>query len=428
MKKRVLNLAIVGLILSLLVDPSFAAYGAKKKETVFRIMGSQSGATWGLDRIDGTRDGSYTYQNSGDQIRIYIVDTGVDANHPDLRGRVIDGFDAFSKNLDQTDCNGHGTHVAGVAAGTFFGVAKKSTIIPVRVLGCDGTGTTTTLLSGINWIISSHGGGVGIVNMSLGGTRNEEVNSAVARLISAGLVVVAAAGNSNVDACTFSPASAPGVVAVGATDINDIRSSFSNWGSCVDVFAPGSGINSANSLNYDVSARRSGTSQAAPFVAGAIATYIFSGLVSGPNFASSSISALQRLSERDLVVDAKSANNYLVNVEKLAPGTPVQPPTGIEPPAEDPVVQPAPTSVGAIQESPGSPFGTLQWPAVQNASGYKIYKTGSIRPSWRQFGSTKTATTRTISDKPGSISIYRITAIVDGKEVEVGSVRYSPSP
>lgn len=427
MNRKLLKLAVLGLSLSLLAEPSLAATAVKKKETIFRIMDSQSGATWGLDRIDGSKDGTYSYLNSGDNVQIYVMDTGVDANHPELAGRVLDGFDAYNKNLDQTDCNGHGTHVAAVASGQTFGVAKNSKIIPVRVLDCDGRGTTSTLLSGISWVLSNHSGGIGIVNMSLGGPRNEEVNSAVSRLIAKGLIVIAAAGNSNVDACTFSPASAPGAIAVGATDINDVRASFSNWGSCVDIFAPGAGINSANASNYSISARRSGTSQSAPFVAGAVATYIYSGLIKSNDILGTTASALYSLSEKGVVTDSKSANNNILNVEKTSSVvTPIEPPPPVEqqPPVQE--TPPATTGISVMQQALGSSFGLLQWPAVAGASGYKIYKTGSLRPAWRQYATTRTATQKNIVDKPGEVAIYRIVAIVNGSEVEIGSITYNP--
>lgn len=255
------------------------------EETIFTTMNTQEGVTWGLDRTDGTMDGQYTYISGGSGVRIYIVDTGVDSTHPDLAGKVLDGFDSFGQNLDQTDCNGHGTHVAAIASGNYYGVAKESKVVPVRVLDCSGRGNTTTLALGINWILENHSGGVGIVNMSLGGPKDPEVNELVSDLVSSGLVVVAAAGNSNSDACNFSPASAPGVIAVGAVDRGDIKATFSNWGSCVDISAPGVSINSANPKDYGISSRKSGTSQASPFVSGTIATYISGGSVDTSNTA-----------------------------------------------------------------------------------------------------------------------------------------------
>jgi subtilisin family serine protease len=400
------------------------AFPRRIKETIFKTMDYQTPAGWGLDRIDGAKDGKYEYVGNGKSVRIYIVDTGVDANHPELAGRVLQGFDAFNQNLSQSDCNGHGTHVAGVVAGTTYGVAKAASVVPVRVLNCSGQGNTSSLLAGINWILSAHpGGSIGIVNMSLGGAKSDQANAAVAKLIDAGLVVVAAAGNSNVDACTFSPASAPGVIAVGATDESDTRASFSNWGSCVDVFAPGVRINSANAANFSLPASRSGTSAASPFVAGAIATYVSSNKVLNSKDA---LPTLLSLGESGVVKNSSFSNNYLVNVEKAFSVAPAPDPVP-SPTPEPNQVQP-PEAVSAVQAGAGSFFGTLSWTLVAGTTSYLIYKTGSIRPGWRQFASAPAGTnSMSISDKPGAVAIYRIVAIVSGSEVEVGTVKYFPS-
>lgn len=388
-------------------------------ETVFRTMATQAGATWGLDSIDGVRDGSYTYVSDGSGIRIYIVDTGVDALHPEFGGRVVDGFDAFGQNLDQTDCNGHGTHVAGIAAGRYFGVAKSATIVPVRVMDCNGVGNTTTLTQGIDWILRTHSDGLGVVNMSIGGSKDSTVDAITERLVDAGLVVVAAAGNSGSDACQFSPASARGVIAVAAINRDGSRASFSNYGSCVDISAPGSQINSANSADYGVSRRMSGTSQASPFVAGAIATYALASR-------EASESLLYEISQGGVV---RVQSEPEASVEP-SPEPIVEPePEPIEPePSPSPVVdEPIVPEVTVTQNSVGSLFGKVKWTAVDGASEYRIYKTGSIRPSWRLFwtGSPE-STHRNVSDAIGAIAIYRVVAMVDGREVLVGEARYQP--
>ena len=445
-------------------------------ETIFTVMDTQVGPTWGLDRVDGAVDGLYTYISSGSGVRIYVVDTGIDATHREFGSRVVDGFDAFGENLDQVDCNGHGTHVAGVAAGSYYGVAKYATLVPVRVLDCDGRGSASSLLAGIDWILTNHPGGLGVVNMSLGGDKDVEVNLATAKLVSAGLVVVVAAGNSNVDACTFSPASAPGVIAVGATDMSDKKASFSNWGSCVDVFSPGVSINSANATDHSVSSRRSGTSQASPFVAGAIATYISSGSIINTSTVED---YLEATSEKDSVRESLSPRSNILNVEKppaveepVGEEEPVIEPPVIEPPViEPPVIDPPVIDppvieepvieepiieepiieepiieepvieepvieepvdevelfVSVTQSAPGSGRAVLEWSQIPEAGGYKIYKTGSIRPSWRLYASvSKAAFYRNIIDKPGEVAIYRVVALVDTSEVEIGIFEYYP--
>lgn len=396
------------------------------EETIFRMMESQSMPTWGLDRVDGVRDGVYNYISTGSGVRIYIVDTGVDAAHPEFGGRVTSGFDAFGENLANTDCQGHGTHVAGIAAGSYFGVAKSATVVPVRVLDCNGVGTTSTLTSGIEWILANHSGGVGIVNMSLGGEQDDAVNAVTSRLVDAGLVVVVAAGNAGRDACDYSPASARGAIAVAAVDTDDSRASFSNYGSCVDISAPGVGINSANAFNYSSSKKMSGTSQASPFVAGAIATYLSKGSVSNRSQAEV---LMGELAQNGIVtVESEPIDTVEPTPEPIVEPEPVLP----EPEPSNPPVVDEPSlpeySVTVTQAEPGSPFGLLTWTQVDGAQSYKIYKTGSIRPGWRLFWTTdQNGYKRTISDKVGAIAIYRVTAVVNGSEVEIGEFQYEPT-
>lgn len=400
------------------------------EETVFTTMNTQIGVTWGLDRVDGSMDGQYQYVSSGSGVKIYIVDTGVDAAHPDLVGKVLDGFDSFGQNLDQTDCNGHGTHVAAIASGNYYGVAKESRVVPVRVLDCSGRGNTTTLALGINWILENHSGEVGIVNMSLGGPKDPEVNELVSELVSSGLIVVSAAGNSGSDACNFSPASAPGVIAVGAVDRGDVSAAFSNWGTCVDISAPGVSINSANSKDYGVSSRRSGTSQAAPFVAGAIATYVSNGSVSNSLSAEPYVKSL--------------STNGVVSVEPLEENVGELDPKPGVPEPEIPS-EPEPT-VEAEPETPETPktilpgdqvfvtqdlerrnLGLLEWSLIDGASQYRVYVSSSVRPGFRLvWVAEKDWSSRTVVHKPGVISIYRVIAIINSSEVLVGEFRYEP--
>jgi hypothetical protein len=301
-------------------------------ENIYTTMGSQVGTTWGLDRVDGVVDGSYTYLSDGAGVRIYVVYTGVDATHSDFSGRVLDGFDAFNQNLDQADCNGHGTHIAGIVGGSVYGVAKAATIVPVRVLNCSGQGTTSTLTSGISWILRNHPAGQpAIINMSLGGPKDVAVNAATSRLVEAGMVVITAAGNSTLDACTFSPASTPGVISVGSVSEQDARSPFSNWGDCIDIFAPGSKITS--SAMGGRFSQKSGTSQAAAFVSGAMATYVSAGYVS--NY-SGALNAISSFSQKSVVSDSRSRTSDLLNVAKAVADTPTVSP--VSPIAESPVV------------------------------------------------------------------------------------------
>ena len=231
--------------------------------------------SWGLDRLDGEGDepldGRYSYVTTGDDVLVYVVDTGVRADHADLGGRVADGFDALGDGAAGLDCNGHGTHVAGTVAGAAHGVAKDAVVVPVRVLDCDGGGFASSVIAGLNWIVANHPGGPGVVNLSLGGPANDAVDRAVADATARGLVVVAAAGNAGGDACAVSPGRAASALTTGATTSEDVRASFSNAGPCVDVFAPGVGITSTWPTSATATATLSGTSMAAPHVAGLVA-------------------------------------------------------------------------------------------------------------------------------------------------------------
>lgn len=230
----------------------------------------QTGATWGLDRVD-QRDlplsGSYSYTFNGAGVRAYVVDTGILASHTNLGGRVGAGYTAISDGYGSSDCNGHGTHVAGTIGSTTWGVAKGVTLVPVRVLDCAGSGTSSGVIAGLDWV-AANGVKPGVVNMSLGGGASSSLDTAVANLVNAGYTVAVAAGNDGLDACTYSPARAPSAITVGATTSTDAKASYSNWGSCVDVFAPGSSITSTWHTSTTATAVLNGTSMATPHVAG----------------------------------------------------------------------------------------------------------------------------------------------------------------
>jgi subtilisin family serine protease len=241
-------------------------------DTPMKSINEQSPVpSWGLDRIDAVDtalNNSYKYVSTGAGALVYVIDTGIYSGHSDLSGRVISGYTAINDGNGTQDCNGHGTHVAGTVAGTTYGVAKSATLVAVRVLDCAGSGFSSSVVAGINWAVASHPGGPGIINLSLGGGANSAVDDAVAAATRAGLVVVAAAGNSGADACNFSPARAPSAITIGATDKNDSRASYSNFGSCVDMYAPGTGITSTWISGTSATRTISGTSMAAPHVAG----------------------------------------------------------------------------------------------------------------------------------------------------------------
>jgi subtilisin family serine protease len=233
-------------------------------------------ASWGLDRIDQratTANNSYSFATNGAGVSVYVIDTGIYASHSQFTGRTRIGFDAFGGN--GIDCNGHGTHVAGTVGGSTYGVAPASSLVSVRVLDCTGAGSLSGVIAGIDWAINDHVSGPAVINLSLGTTKSASLESAVDRAFNDGITVVSAAGNSNVDACTTSPGgNKPSGLTVGATTITDARASYSNFGACLDLFAPGSDIVSAGTSSPAATAVLSGTSMAAPHVAGLAARYL----------------------------------------------------------------------------------------------------------------------------------------------------------
>ncbi|ENR2980145.1 S8 family peptidase [Acinetobacter nosocomialis] len=245
-----------------------------ENDTVVNIDATtQTNPDWGLDRIDQKAlplNSTYSYSQTGTGTTAYIVDTGILSTYQEFSGRVLNGYTAISDGNGTTDCNGHGTHVAGTVGGTTYGVAKNVKLVPVRILGCDGSGASSNVIAGLDWILKN-GSKPAVVNMSLGGAASSSLDSAVENLYNNGYVMVVAAGNSNTDACTSSPARTSNAITVAATDNTDTRASYSNYGSCVDIFAPGSQINSSWIGSNTATKVLNGTSMATPHVAGVVA-------------------------------------------------------------------------------------------------------------------------------------------------------------
>ena len=273
-----------------------AAVDFVEQDRVIRLSATQNNATWGLDRLD-QRDlplsSTYSYGSTGFGVKAYIIDTGVRLTHDEFAGgRATSGYDAIDGG-SADDCNGHGTHVAGTVGGSAYGVAKGVSLVAVRVLDCSGSGSTSGVIAGVNWVTTNHQPGqAAVANMSLGGGISSALDTAVRNSVADGVTYALAAGNESTNACNSSPARTAEAITVGATTRTDARASFSNYGTCVDIFAPGNGITSAWYTSNTATNTISGTSMASPHVAGAAAVYLQANPGASPaNVASALIAA-----------------------------------------------------------------------------------------------------------------------------------------
>ncbi|QIJ61824.1 S8 family peptidase [Streptomyces sp. JB150] len=258
----------------LAADPAVAAVEQNQRVS---IDATQTNAPWGLDRIDQASlplSGTYTYPDTaGSGVTAYVIDTGVRITHSQISGRAVNGYDAVDGDTTAQDGNGHGTHVATTIAGSTYGVAKKARIVAVRVLNNSGSGTTAGVIAGIDWVTRNHSG-PSVANLSLGGGVSSTLDTAVRNSIASGVTYAVAAGNSNTNASSSSPARVTEAITVGATTSTDARASYSNYGSVLDIFAPGSSITAGWHTSDTATNTISGTSMATPHVAGAAAVYL----------------------------------------------------------------------------------------------------------------------------------------------------------
>jgi subtilisin family serine protease len=282
-----------------------------------KALATQTGATWGIDRIDQPNlplSNTFSYTNTGVGVKAYIIDTGIRFSHDEFGGRAVSGTDAIDGGTAD-DCDGHGTHVAGTTGGQTWGVAKGVTLVGVRVLDCNGSGTWSGVIEGIDWVTGHHPAGApAVANMSLGGGANTAVDDAVRRSITDGVSYAIAAGNGNwggraQDACKSSPARVSAAMTISATNSSDAKASWANYGSCVDWFAPGVGITSSTHESNTASDTWSGTSMATPHTAGVAVLYLEGNTTASP---STVRNALYTASTKGKVTNSRTTNNHLL--------------------------------------------------------------------------------------------------------------------
>ena len=284
----------------------------------YTTQGDQADPTWGLDRVDQAAlplDKNYHYEQTGAGVTAYIIDTGIRLSHSEFGGRAELGWDTVNDGQNGNDCNGHGTHVAGTVGGSTYGVAQGVTLVAVRVLNCAGSGSWSGVIAGIDWVTGNHlPGQPSVANMSLGGSASAAVDKAVSNSIANGVSYAIAAGNGNFvgiaqDACKSSPARVPAAMTVSATDQNDRKASWANYGKCVDWFAPGVGITSAWIGGDGATGTISGTSMATPHTAGVAALYLQTHSGASP---SAVRDALYANTTKAVVTASKTTNNHLL--------------------------------------------------------------------------------------------------------------------
>lgn len=344
-------------------DPSVAYV---EEDSVMSIDATQSPATWGLDRIDQRNlplSNSYTYDFTGAGVNTYTIDTGVRFSHNEFTGRTGSSFDAIGDGQNGNDCNGHGTHVAGTIAGTTYGVAKGATVHRVRVLNCQGSGSNSGVIAGVDWVTANHVKPA-VANMSLGGGASSALDTAVTNSINAGVTYAVAAGNSNANACNYSPARVAAAVTVGSTTSSDARSSFSNFGTCLDLFAPGSSITSAWHTSNTATNTISGTSMASPHVAGVAALYLHQ---NGHQSPSTVRNAIVNNATSGVVTSAGTGSPNLLLYSLFGGGGPTPTPT--------PSPSPSPTPGGNLLVNGGFEGSLTPW--VNSGSGAFYTSNGS---------------------------------------------------
>jgi subtilisin family serine protease len=374
-----------------------------QRNGIYTITGTQANPpSWGLDRIDQRNlplNNSYTYPNTASNVHAYIIDTGIRRTHTDLGGRATTGVDEVTSGGTADDCNGHGTHVSGTVGGSSYGVAKGVQLVAVRVLDCNGSGTTAQVAAGIDWV-TANAVKPAVANMSLGGGVDTTLDNAVTNSINSGVTYGIAAGNSNADACTSSPARVPAAITVGATDSSDNRASFSNFGTCLDIFAPGVNITSAWNTNDTATNTISGTSMATPHVVGAAALVASA----NPNWTPQQIrdSLVNNATSGAVVNPGSGSPNKLLYVVNGAPASDFS--LSVSPASGSVTAGASTTATVSTTTTSGSPQ-----TVTLSASGLPSGATASFSPASVTSGGSATMTIATSASTPSGTYPITIT-------------------
>ncbi|PYQ35658.1 MAG: serine protease [Acidobacteria bacterium] len=373
-----------------------------EEDSEVSLVSTQSGATWGLDRIDQRNlplDGSYTYNTTASNVHAYIIDTGIKTSHTDFGGRAGVGYDAIGDGQNGQDCNGHGTHVSGTVGGATYGVAKAVTLVAVRVLNCSGSGTNSGVIAGVNWVAQNRIIPA-VANMSLGGGASQALDDAVNGAINAGVTFCVAAGNGDQfgnpqDACTTSPARVPAAITVSATDSTDTKASWANIGTCVDIFGPGVSITSDWYSSNTATNTISGTSMATPHTTGVAALYLATNTGASPATVASAI--INNATTGIVKSPGSGSPNRLLYSIFGAPPPPPPPP----PPSGQLFKNPGfesgndgnwTTTAGVIDNSTGRPPRSGSWKAWLDG-----YGTTHTDYAWQQVSIPSTVTSATLT-------------------------------